>query len=55
MPIVPEKSLNKGRIPAEMTEGRGVAEGNTGRIPAPRTQSWVQGASLGLGRIREAA
>ena len=36
-------------------EGRDVAKGNTGKTPAPRTQSRTSGASMGLDGVREAA
>ena len=45
--VLPEKSPNKGFITAEAMEGRGAAEGNTRKPPAPRTQSRT-GASMGL-------
>ena len=51
--IVPRKPPNKGE-PAEVVEGRGVAEGNAGEAPAGRTQS-RETASKGLEGIREAA
>lgn len=37
--VVPRKPPNKGAIPAEAMEGRGVAKGNTDQAPASRTQS----------------
>jgi len=52
-PIGPKKPPNKGQ-PAEVVEGRGVAEGNAGEAPAGRTQS-LETASKGLKGIREAA
>jgi len=45
-PIVPRKPPNNGE-PAEVVEGRGVAEGNAGEAPAERTQS-RETASTGL-------
>lgn len=61
VPIVPEKSSNKGKTSflfeessAEAMEGRGTAKGNAGEPPAGRTQS--RGiASKGLEGIRETA
>jgi RNA-directed DNA polymerase len=53
VPILPKKPLNKGE-PAEAMEGRGAAKGNTGKPPAPRTQSRA-GASMGLDGVREVA
>ena len=55
MPIVPTRPSNKGVHPAEAAEGRGVAKGNTDKIPAPRTQSRISCASMGLAGVREAA
>ena len=52
--VLPEKSPNKGFITAEAMEGRGAAEGNTRKPPAPRTQSRT-GASMGLDGVREVA
>src|ERR1035437_5656078 len=54
-PIRPEKLPNKGMLPAEATEERGVAKGNTNQTPASRTQSRNHGASRGLEGVREAA
>lgn len=54
-PIVPEKLLNKGAIPAEAMEERGVAKGNVNESPASRTQSRDKCASMGLEGIRETA
>jgi RNA-directed DNA polymerase len=54
-PKVPENLSNKGPGPAEAVEGRGVAKGNADEIPAPRTQSRISCASMGLEGIREAA
>ncbi len=53
--VVPEKPLNKGLSPAEMVEERDVAKGNTDTFPAPRTQSRISCASMGLEGVREAA
>jgi RNA-directed DNA polymerase len=53
--IVPKKPLNKGKLPAEMVEGRGVAKGNADESPASRTQSRKHDASMGLEGIRETA
>lgn len=53
--VVPEKPSNKGRSPAEMVEERGVAKGNTDTSPAPRTQSRISCASMGLEGVRELA
>lgn len=50
--VLPEKSSNKGVPPAEAMEGRDAAKGNTGKPPAPRTQSRA-GASMGLDGVRE--
>ncbi len=52
--VLPEKSSNKGVPPAEAMEGRDAAKGNTGKPPAPRTQSRA-GASMGLEGVREVA
>jgi hypothetical protein len=54
-PIRAEKPPNKGMLPAEAAEQRGVAKGNTNRTPASRTQSRNHGASRGLEGVREAA
>jgi RNA-directed DNA polymerase len=54
-PIVPKKPLNKGILPAEMVEGRGVANGNANESPVSRTQSRIHDASTGLEGIRETA
>lgn len=54
-PIRAEKSPNKGMLPAEAAEQRGVAKGNTNQTPASRTQSRNHGASRGLEGVREAA
>jgi len=54
-PIVPKKLSNKGVPLAETVEGRGVAKGNTGESPSPRTQSRTHGESTGLEGIRETA
>jgi RNA-directed DNA polymerase len=54
-PIVPKKLSNKGKLPAEMEEGRGVAKGNADESPASRTQSRKHDASTGLEGIRETA
>jgi len=54
-PIRPEKSPNKGMLPAEAMEERGVAQGNTDKVPALRTQSRDSRASMGLEGVREAA
>lgn len=53
--VVPGKSPNKGRSPAEAVEGRSVAKGNANPAPAPRTQSRTSGASMGLEGVRKAA
>ena len=53
--VVPRKSSNKGRTPAETVEGRNVAKGNTDQAPAPRTQSRKLCASMGLEGVRIAA
>jgi len=53
-PIVPRKLPNKGKTPAEVVEGRGVAEGNAGETPTRRTQSRGS-VSTGLESVREAA
>ena len=52
--IVPKKLPNKGDNPAEVVEGRGVAEGNAGEAPTHRTQSRGR-VSMGLEGVREAA
>jgi hypothetical protein len=54
-PIRPEKSPNKGMLPAEAMEERGVAKGNTNQTPASRTQSRNYDASRGMEGVREAA
>ncbi len=55
MSIVPGKEPNAvAQAEVEALEGRGIAEGNADRSPAPRTQSRA-GASLGLVGVREAA
>jgi RNA-directed DNA polymerase len=54
-PVLPTKLPNKGSYPAEAMEGRGVAEGNTERSPAPRTPSRISCASMGLQGVRNAA
>jgi len=54
-PIRAEKPPNKGMLPAEVAEQRGVAKGNTNQTPASRTQSRIHGASMGLEGVREAA
>jgi group II intron reverse transcriptase/maturase len=54
-PIVPKKLSNKGILPAEIVEGRGVAKGNVDESPASRTQSRNHDASMGLEGIRETA
>ena len=53
-PAVPKKPPNKGFDPAEAVEGRGVAKGNAGKIPAPRTQSRTSRASMDLEGVCEA-
>ena len=53
--VVPEKPSNKGPSPAEIVEERDVAKGNTDTSPAPRTQSRISCASMGLEGVREAA
>lgn len=50
-----EKPPNKGMLPAEAAEQRGVAKGNTEQTPASRTQSRNHGASMGLEGVRQAA
>ena len=52
--VVPKKLPNKGANPAEVVEGRGVAEGNAGEAPTHRTQSRGR-VSMGLEGVREAA
>ena len=52
--VVPKKLPNKGDNPAEVVEGRGVAEGNAGEAPTHRTQSRGR-VSMGLEGVREAA
>jgi hypothetical protein len=52
--VVPKKLPNKGVNPAEVVEGRGVAEGNAGEAPTHRTQSRGR-VSMGLEGVREAA
>lgn len=54
-PVVPEKPSSKGLSPAERVEERDVAKGNTDTSPAPRTQSRISCASMGLEGVREAA
>ena len=54
-PIVPKKLSNKGDDPAEVMEGRGVAEGNTNEPPASGTLSRDKSASMGLEGVRKAA
>jgi RNA-directed DNA polymerase len=54
-PVVPKKSPNKGIVPAEVVEGRGVAKGNAEQISALRTQSRDSCASMGLEGVRQAA
>ena len=55
IPIVPKKCRTKGACcPAEVMEGRGIAEGNAEGNPACRTQS-RESASKGLEGIRERA
>ena len=54
-PIRAEKPPNKGMLPAEVAEQRGVAKGNTDQTPASQTQSRTHGASRGLEGVREAA
>ena len=54
-PVLPKKPPNKGAYPAEAVEGRGVAKGNTDKIPASRTQSRSSRASMGLEGVRQAA
>jgi len=54
-PIRAEKPPNKGMLPAEAAEQRGVAKGNTDQTPASRTQSRNHGASMGLEGVRAAA
>lgn len=53
--VVPTKSPNKGKVPAEAMEGRSVAKGNTDQPPAPRTPSRTSCASMGLEGVRNAA
>ena len=59
--IVSVKRANKGiqpndigQLPAEFVERRPTAEGNTGQATVTGTQ-WLEGASSGLSRVREAA
>jgi RNA-directed DNA polymerase len=55
--IVPTNGPNKGGtklLLAEGREGRPVAKGNDGKLPAPRTQSRIS-ASMGLNGVRQAA
>ena len=52
--IVPEKSPNKGRRPAEAVEGRPSTKGNSVPTATPPTQSGI-GVSPGLHRVREVA
>ncbi len=52
-PILPKKPPNEGVHPEEVVEGRGVAKGNTDKIPAPRTQSRTSRASMGLEGVRQ--
>lgn len=54
-PIVPRNLPNNGNTPAEAMEGRGVAKGNTDKLPAPRTQSRTSCASKGLEGVRKTA
>ena len=54
MPILPKKPSNEGVDPEETVEGRGVAKGNAGEIPVPRTQSRSNRAPMGLEGVREA-
>jgi len=54
-PPVPKKPPNKGAYPAEAVEGRGVAKGNTDKIPVLRTQSRISCVSMGLEGVRQAA
>ncbi|HLX27218.1 MAG TPA: group II intron reverse transcriptase/maturase [Casimicrobiaceae bacterium] len=49
------KLPNKGKSPAEVVEGRDAAKGNVDQIPAPRTQSRSNRASMGLEGVREVA
>ena len=53
--VLPGKPSNKGDEPAEMVEGRSAAKGNAGQDPAPRTQSRISRASMGLEGVRQAA
>ena len=54
-PIRAEKPPNKGMLPAEAAEQRGVAKGITNQTPASRTQSRNHDASMGLEGVRQAA
>jgi len=54
-PIRAKKPPNKGMLPAEAAEQRGVTKGNTNQTPAFRTQSRNHDASMGLEGVREAA
>ena len=54
--VVPAKLANKtGQPVAELVEERRLAEGNTGRQNAPRTQGRDDGASSALERVRRVA
>ena len=55
MPIVPGKLSNQGEYPAEMMEGRGIAEGNADKFTVPPTQGGEYGTLTGLEGIRKAA
>ena len=54
-PVVPKRTPNKGIVPAEVVEGRGVAKGNAEQITALRTQGRDSRASMGLEGVRQAA
>jgi RNA-directed DNA polymerase len=55
VPVVPANPSNKAaRAVAEVGEGRGMAEGNTGCLPRPGHRAG-SGVSVGLDRVREVA
>ena len=55
VPVVPTNLPNKAaKAAAEVGEGRGAAEGNTGRLPRPGHRAG-SGVSQGLDRVREVA
>jgi hypothetical protein len=52
--VVPRKPPNKGKMPAEVVEGRPATEGNTLQEAASQTQSWTDALSAWR-RVREMA